>query len=204
MKPLRLMIYDQTCRGQDGRIPLSYAWQAGDGLYRGLGRLDAAKGASSWPEALEWLASYKDDRPIAEVQFWGHGRWGCALIDGKPLDARALAPQSPLHARLEAVRARMDGGLWWFRTCETLGAIPGQTFAQRWTDFFGGRVAGHTYVIGVWQSGLHSLAAGQKPDWSPSEGLSAGTPEAPKRALGAAPWRPRTISFLRGTIPDGW
>jgi hypothetical protein len=196
------MVYDETCTGQDGRLPLSYAWQAGVGLYKGLGRLDAAKGARSWAEALDWLASHS--APIEEVQFWGHGRWGCALIDGERLDAGALLPRHPLHSRLQAVRERAAGGLWWFRTCETLGAAPGQDLAQRWADFFGGRVAGHTYIIGVWQSGLHSLAAGETPRWSATEGLAAGTPEAPRRALGAAPWQPNTISFLHGTIPDGW
>lgn len=205
MKPLRLMIYDRTCRGQDGRAPLSLAWQAGDGLYRGLGRLDAAKGAESWPEALDWLATYDGDRPIGEIQFWGHGRWGCALIDGRRLDVGSLAKPSPLRPRLEAVRERLtDDGLWWFRTCETLGATAGHELARRWTDFFGGRVAGHTYIIGVWQSGLHSLRAGEAPRWSAAEGLAEGTPDAPRRALGAAPWRPRTISCLRGTIPAGW
>ena len=196
------MVYDETCTGQDGRLPLSYAWQAGVGLYKGLGRLDAAKGARSWAEALDWLASHP--APIEEIQFWGHGRWGCALIDGERLDAGALLPGHPLHSRLQAVRERAVGGLWWFRTCETLGAVAGQDLAQRWADFFGGRVAGHTYIIGVWQSGLHSLAAGEAPRWSAAEGLAAGTPEAPRRALGAGPWRPNTISFLHGTIPDGW
>ncbi|MFT4977020.1 MAG: hypothetical protein ACI8S6_002925 [Myxococcota bacterium] len=204
-RALRLMIYDTTCRGADGRLPLSHAWQAGEGLYRGLGRIDAACGAESWEEALDFLATHRLGEAVGEVQFWGHGRWGCALIDGQRLDAGALRAGHRLRGRLEAVRERMDaGGLWWFRTCETLGAEAGHDLARRWSDFFGGRVAGHTFVIGAWQSGLHSLAAGEVPGWSTSEGLAAGTPSAPERALGAAPWRPRTISFLHGRIPAGW
>jgi len=199
------MIYDQTCRGQDGRLPLSYAWQAGRGLYGGLGRLDAGQGVSSWAEALMWLGVVAPDRQIAEIQFWGHGNWGCALVDRQPLDARALRAGHPLHAGLARVRERLaPEALWWFRTCETLGAAPGQGFARRWTDFFGGRVAGHTHIIGVWQSGLHSLTAGEVPRWSAAEGLATGTPQKPEKALGAAPWRPNTISFLHGTVPAGW
>ena len=36
----------------------------------------------------------------------------------------------------------------------------GHDFARAWTDFFGSRAAGHTFIIGYWQSGLHTLAPG--------------------------------------------
>lgn len=202
---MRVMLYDRTCMGADGRAPLSAAWRAGDGLYRGLGWLDAAQGVDNWADGLAWLATVGGDAPIEEIQFWGHGKWGCALIDRKPLDAAALSPRSALYPRLEAVRDRMaPEGRWWFRTCETLGATPGQDFAKAWSAFFGGPVSGHTFIIGFWQSGLHTLRPGDAPDWSPREGLAGGDPAHPRRALGSAPWRPRTISCLRGRIPDRW
>lgn len=205
--PLRLMVYDETCRSEAKLFGLSTAWSAGAKLYRALGRLDAAFGAASWEDALEWLATYDPARPIAEIQYWGHGKWGRALVDGRPFDASALAPSHPLHARLAAVRERLVPGgeaLVWFRTCETFGANAGLDFAARLADHLGARVAGHTFVIGVLQSGLHGLAPGTTPDWSATEGLAEGTADAPARALWSGRSQPRTISCFDGEVPREW
>lgn len=71
---LRLLVYDDTCTHDlIGPIGLTHTWRLGARLYAGLGRIDAAKPARNWVEALEWLASIRADEPIAEVQFWGHG-----------------------------------------------------------------------------------------------------------------------------------
>ena len=204
---LRLLIFDRTCTGRPLLPGLSHAWIAGAWLYRGLRRFDARLPATSWDEALAWLAAVRPGEPIAEVQFWGHGKWGEARIGADRLDAAALRPGHPRHPALRALRARLlPGGqaLWWFRTCETLGAAPGHDLARRWTDFFGARVAGHTYIIGPWQSGLHSLAPGQDPTWSPREGLLAGTPQRPERAAWSAPGQPNTIHCLHGAVPPGY
>ncbi len=205
---LRLMVYDRTCQGY-GLLPgLTASWRAGAWLYRALGRLDAWYGASSWPEALSWLAEIRREHPIQEIQYWGHGRWGRALIDRQPLDVDALTPGHPLHEGLVAVRERMLGNgrsLLWFRTCETLGTEEGHDFAIRFSDFFDCRVAGHTYVIGPWQSGLHELQPGQRPDWSPTEGMPEGYQPGdplPEKALWSGPRVPRTITCLHGRIPD--
>src|SRR6185437_12193271 len=102
--------------------------------------------------------------PIAEVQYWGHGRWGRALVAEDVLDARALGAGHPLRRGLDALRERLaPGALLWFRTCETFGASPGIDFARRLSDHLGARVAGHTYIIGFHQSGLHGLAPGGVP-----------------------------------------
>ena len=230
------MIYDQTCIGDfpkpgaSGRdrwagdrlmrrlgealegveLPwpgLSLSWRIGGHLYRRLGRIDAWKGFTSWPEALEWLARHEAHRPIGEIQFWGHGRWGCALIDRERLDIEALDPAHPLHDSLAAVRERMkgvEGAQWWFRTCETFGAEPGHEFARAWTSYFDCRAAGHTYVIGPWQSGLHTLRPGARPHWSVDEALIEGTPKEPERAAWSSPSEPNTISCFHGTIPAGY
>jgi hypothetical protein len=201
---LRLIVFDRTC----ARFPvgLTSAWRAGSWLYRALGRLDAAYGASSWDDALGWLATHERDRPIAEIQYWGHGRWGRVLVDGAPLDAGALAEGHPLHAKLWAVRERLvrDDALLWMRTCETFGASAGHDFATRLADALGVRVAGHTHIIGALQSGLHGLRPGHLPDWSASEGIAAGTPDAPLRAHHSTPGRPRTISCFDGAVPEAW
>lgn len=202
--PLRLMIHDQSCRGRWG-IGLTRAWSAGGRLYGALGRLDHHAGFGDWPSALRWLAEVEPERPIGEIQLWCHGKWGCALLDGTPLDASALRADHPWSGALAAIRDRLGPEpLWWFRTCETFGAAAGHRFARAWTDFFGGRAAGHTHVIGVWQSGLHSLAAGDTPAWSDREGLVEGSPDRPMRAASSGPAAPNTITCFHGAVPEGY
>jgi hypothetical protein len=198
---VRVLVFDRTCVVRGGG--LTTPWRAGAALYRGLGRIDAAVGVRTWADALAWLAARPE--PITEIQYWGHGRWGAALVDREPLDAGVLAPAHPHHAALAAVRDRLaPGALVWFRTCETLGARRGIEFAERLADFLGARVAGHTYVIGVHQSGLHGVAPGGRADWSPDEGLAAGTADAPERARRSRPWAPRTITCFHGEVPPAW
>ncbi|RMG17301.1 MAG: hypothetical protein D6729_09150 [Deltaproteobacteria bacterium] len=200
------MIYDRTCRGWGPLPGLTHSWIAGGWLYRALGRLDAYRGFERWSDALEWLAGYAPERPISEVQYWGHGTWGTLLMDRKPLDRRALRPGHPLSPLLRTLRSRLCGAraLWWFRTCETFGARPGHDFARAWVDFFGTRAAGHTFIIGPWQSGLHSLGPGEAPGWSETEGLKAGRPEEPVAARWSGPGRPHTITCFHGAVPPGW
>lgn len=200
------MVYDETCRGRGALPGLTHSWIVGGALYRALGRLDAHRGVKSWAEALDWLATVEPGRPIGEIQYWGHGKWGCALVDGDVLDERALTRRHPLHDGLRRVRERVasEGALVWFRTCETFGAQRGRSFARAVSDFFGCRAAGHTYIIGPWQSGLHSLAAGDEPSWALHEGLVEGTPADPRRALWSGPREPNTITCLHGAVPDGF
>src|SRR5262245_22928418 len=170
MNALRLLIYDRTCHGRRGLPGLSSAWWAGARLYRVRGLLNGVCAAASWSEALDFLAGHRPGCAISEVQFWGHGKWGDARVGNELLDERALLRGHPLRQRLCAVRDRLaPRALWWFRTCETFGADRGQHFARAWTDFLGSRAAGHTYVIGYWQSGLHVLEPGAAPDWAPEE-----------------------------------
>ncbi|MBL4689655.1 MAG: DUF4347 domain-containing protein, partial [Nannocystaceae bacterium] len=158
-------------------------------------------------DALDWLATVRPEQSIAEVQYWGHGKWGKARVDNDVLDARALLPDHPLHAGLKRLRSRLaDGpdGLLWFRTCETFGAEAGQTFARDLSDFLGSRVAGHTFIIGHVQSGLHSLLPGAPVTWSETEGVREGSPASPQRAYWSALKAPNTITCLRGSIPNGY
>lgn len=195
---MRVIVYDKTCVKSRGR--LSPIWAAGARLYRALRRTDAVHGVATWDEALTWLGTQRE--PLHEIQYWGHGKWGAAFVGGDVFDASALHDR---RAQLEAVRERLaPDALLWFRTCETLGARPGMSFAERFADFFGARVAGHTYIIGFHQSGLHGLAPGSRADWSPAEGLAAGTPDAPARAKWSTPFRPRTLTALDGRIPAAW
>ena len=206
---LRLMVYDRTCVAKHIPVGLSTAWAAGSVLYRGLQRLDAAFGATSWDDALAWLAAHEPERRIAEIQYWGHGRWGRVYIAKDVLDASAFAASSghPLSSRLAAVRERLLPGaeaLVWLRTCESFGAAAGHDFAARLADGLGARVAGHTFVIGALQSGLHGLLPGHTPDWPADEGIAEGTPEKPARAHGSGIRRPHTITCFEGAVPPSW
>jgi Domain of unknown function (DUF4347) len=204
---LRLMVYDRTCVAKAAPVGLSTAWAAGSLLYRGLSRLDAAFGATSWEEALTWLVTQAKDRPIAEIQYWGHGRWGRVHIDKDVLDAAVLLPTHRLAPHVTALRERLVTGgdaLVWLRTCETFGAAAGHDFAQRLAARLGARVAGHTFIIGALQSGLHGLLPGHTPDWPADEGIAEGTADAPVRAHGSGLRRPRTITCFEGAVPAKW
>ncbi len=198
-----MLLYDATCRGQ--LAGLSHVWQIGAGFYRTLRRQDASFGATNWEGALRWLAMQARDAPIAEIQFWGHGKWGAAKIRDEVLCVESLGRGHRHRPLLDAVKERMGPeSLWWFRTCETFGAQAGNRFAQTWANHFACWAAGHTYIVAYWQSGLHMLAPGQSPSWSVREGLARGTPHNPQGALWSRPWSPNTISCLRGTIPPAY
>lgn len=204
MSGLRLLVYDATQQTRPPRA-LGYSWRYGTLLYRMLGRHDGACGARSFAEAFDWLGSYRADQPISELQFWGHGKWGRFLIDGQSLGRELLQPGHEHHAGFQRFRERLrPDALIWFRTCETLGARPGHDFAAALGDATGARVAGHTYVIGFFQSGLHCLRPGTAPHWSLAEGLTRGSVDAPEAALTSSPSEPNTITCLDGQIPEAF
>lgn len=204
---LRLLVYDQRSLWRGLRPDLTPIWALGSVLYRVLRRIDHVRGVSSWAEALDWIGKVKPGRPIEEVQFWGHGLWGLAKIGDDRLDDVALSVGHEHAARLAAIRRRMlpDGNaLWWFRTCLTLGARPGQLFSAALADTLGCRVAGHTYVIGAWQSGLHTVQPGCCATWCEREGWDAGTPNEPTQGVWSTRREPNTITFLHGKVPAGY
>jgi len=200
MTPLRVMLFDRSCRGR-GLLPgLSHAWESGGVLFRALGRFDACHGAWSWAEALDWLLDISRERSIAEIQFWGHGEWGGLWICEELLTAAALQPGHYLYERLSTLRSRLVPGgdaLWWFRSCDVFGTQTGHDFARAWTRFFNCRAAGHTHQIMVWQSGLCVLAPGEEPTWSLTEGVVDGLAKGADSSVFA----PRTISFLHSNLP---
>lgn len=193
------VIYDDTCRGRG--VGLTHTWIAGSALARARSVGDLIIPARSWAQALgDVLAA---NVPIRGIQFWGHGKWGKALIAGDILDVEALRDHHPLHAPLAEIRDRMTtDAYWWFRTCETFGCEAGHEFARQWAEFFDRRAAGHTFIIGPWQSGLHVLHPGESPDWSTDEGLEEGTPRDPQKARWSGPLEPRTITCLRMRFPS--
>jgi hypothetical protein len=140
---------------------------------------------------------------IDEIQYWGHGKWGRVMIGDDVLDGDAIASRH--RPAVDAIRACLaPDALVWLRTCETFGAYAGHDFAQRLGDAFGARVAGHTHVIGWYQSGLHGLAPGMRPHWPADEGLADGTPAAPIAARASSRRAPHTITCLAGAVPPAW
>lgn len=200
---LRLMFYDRTCTEEFGAFGLTQAWWVGGILYDALGRLDAHRGVATWEEGLDWLLGHQPERPIAEIQFWGHGKWGGLWMDEEVIGLEVLSPGHRLYQRFAALRQRLlPGGqaLWWFRCCDTFGTERGHELARGWTRFYDCRAAGHTHHIGFLQSGLQVLEPGAEPGWPASEGVVPGLSHARHSSLRA----PRTITCLRGAIPDGW
>jgi hypothetical protein len=198
MKPLRVMLFDRSCRGRGLSPGLSHAWGGGGALFRALGRFDAVHGAWSWTAGLDWIIAASAKRPIAEIQFWGHGEWGGLWIDEELMTASALEPGHYLHDRLATIRTRLaPDALWWFRSCDVFGTQTGHDFARAWTRFFGCRAAGHTHHIMMLQSGLHVLRPGEEPTWPLDEGLESGLAHARESSLFA----PRTITFLTQEPP---
>jgi hypothetical protein len=199
-----LIVYDKSCVGRFG-VGLSSAWSAGRHLYAALGRSDGARGVLGFDEAFAWLAERGREAPISEVQFWAHGKWGRLFLQRESFDRSAFVAGHRLHAGVSAWRERLSpGALVWFRSCETFGAAEGHDFARGLTDFFGCRAAGHTFVIGYWQSGLHELHPGKAPHWSASEGLAEGSANRPARAAWSSSRAPNTISCFTGRVPPGW
>jgi Domain of unknown function (DUF4347) len=194
--PLRLMVFDRSASG------LGTVWSMGRRFYALRGLLDAGRGVASVDQALGWLATHGARRPIAEIQIWCHGKWGDVRFGAECLDRESLARASSHFDGLTRLRERLaPDALVWFRTCETFGAERGMEFAERFAEFMGARVAGHSYVIGLWQSGLHALEPGRRADWPADEGIAEGDARDPRRAKVSLPGEPNTISCFTGVLP---
>jgi hypothetical protein len=197
MTGIRLMTYDDTDWAGEG---LTTSWFAGGKLYKLFRTLDLVRPASSWREAFDWLSTVEPDKKIDVWQFWGHGSPGSVYIDGTPLTADALIPGHQFHNDLLVLKDRLhSNSLVWFRTCSTFNGRIGKKFAVDLANFLGCRVAAHTFIIGPFQSGLHSIKPGQEPSWSDDEGRNS-----KGESLMSMPWYTNTITCLHGNVPKGW
>ncbi|MEJ7733037.1 MAG: hypothetical protein WKG00_28045 [Polyangiaceae bacterium] len=232
IQPLRLIVVDATDRdlpwarraraagfGSDGtargRLGLSPVWRVGATLYGGVGAADATYAATGWTEAIDWALGQvaRAGRPLGSLQVWCHGGWGSVRLGDSRLEEDALAPDHRLAGRLDALRDALAAGrdasagdaglpLVWFRCCSTFGHH-GRRFAAAAAERLRCRVAGHTHVIGVLQSGLHSVVPGATAGWDEGEGvrMDAGRAVA---AMGSS-WRaPNTVTFLETSLPAGY
>ncbi len=209
---LRLVVYDATDRvglrrGRDGgaagvEVGLAPAWWAGTKLHALLRRVPyRARGVSSWEEALAFAIEAADTTglPIAELQAWGHGGWGYMDLGDTRLSTRAFDVLP-----LDALRARMtEDAQLWLRCCSAFGGREGRRFATALATRMQRRVVSHTFVIGIPQSGTHSLLPGQEPRWPLEEGVVIRDGE-PVRAKSSSFFAPNTVSCLRLDRPAGW
>ena len=125
-----------------------------------------------------------------------------AMGDGR-LDALTMA--GALAPELGALgRALAPGALVWLRCCSAFGTRAGQDFGAKLADTLGARVAGHTYIIGIWQSGTHSVSPGATADWDHLEGVERDGRGAPLGAAMSTGRAPRTLHCLRPGLPAGW
>jgi hypothetical protein len=232
IEPLRLIVVDATDRDLPwarraraagfasdgtarGRLGLSPVWRAGATLYGGVGAAHSTHAASGWTEAIDWALGEvsRTGRPLGSLQVWCHGGWGSVRLGDSRLEEATLAAGHPLAGRLDALRDALagardaDGGnaglpLVWFRCCSAFGHH-GRSFAAAAADRLGCRVAGHTHVIGLLQSGLHSLVPGAAASWDATEGVRMREGRA-VAALGSS-WRaPNTVTFLETSLPAGY
>ena len=205
VRAVRLVIYDGTQLWSWPGPGLSLVWALGARLYRAVGWIDCYKSARNWHDALRWAATVAGETTIDEIQFWGHGKSGCALIGTDSLDVRYTYSNHPAHPYLCRIRERLSPNgrsLFWFRTCETFLGYRGQQFAAAWAGALQCHVAGHTHMIGVFQSGLCLLGPGQTAYWPPDQGLAAGTPHEPERAMPSTRKTAHTIVCIEHRVPE--
>lgn len=200
---MRILIYDHDCKGPGPTHWLAHSFRLGVKVFGGARFFDAVIPSESWAQALRGVLCASTHEAIEEIQFWGHGKWGRALIGEESLDRAVVTGPGELPDLMKEVGTRMPSptATLWFRTCETLGAQPGQEFARHLSEQIGARVAGHTYIIGPLQSGLHILPPGEAPSWPAMEGVAVGSVEKPRRAHWSSLAAPNTITCLRRTLP---
>lgn len=197
MSGIRVMTYDSTDWAGNS---LTKSWFAGGKLYKFFRALDVVKPVTSWKEAFSWLNTVDPGKKIDMWQFWGHGSPAKVYVNGGSVGLDLLAQNHEFHADLVALKARLHPqSLVWFRSCETFNGPNGKKFAKDLADFLGCTVAAHTFIIGPFQSGLHSVRPGQEPSWPDGEGCDANG-----RGQVSMPWYTNTVTCLTGNVPKGW
>lgn len=185
---MRVTIFDRRPGQGLGQWLLMASWAVGCWLQKLFGLVDDFHGASSWEDALTWL----DTRPgkLTSVQYWGHGSPGGVWLADEPM---------PFHRLVATLQTKLDPrSIVWFRTCSTFQGDVGWAYSKGLADGLGCVVAGHTRIIGLWQSGLHTRRLGQPPSWPMNEGEST-FPLAHLLPMGN-----NCIFCLVTRIPDGW
>lgn len=149
---LRVLVYDTT---QTGWPPLSALWRTG-ALISGA---DVVIPASGWADAYDALAEI--DRPVDQLQVWGHGYPGQPLINGRSVDLVQLSQSlRTIHPRTEV----------WFRACDVAMGQSGHTFMRAAVARLKCTVVAHCAVVAwpnpAWQAQICALRPGEDVWWS--------------------------------------
>jgi hypothetical protein len=193
---LDIMFYDSSdWAGKELRL----SWVTGGKFYKLFRSVEHHSGFDSWFDALKWLDSVAPGQQINSIQFWGHGSPGRVWINGEYLSARSVLASSPHRNLLLNLKERLTSdSLIWFRSCNVFAGKEGHLFAKLMASMMGCTIASHTYIVGPWQSGLHTIRPGEEPSWSLEEGVDG------EELKWSMPWSPNTVFCLTGKIPKGW
>lgn len=200
-KPLNIMFYDSSdWAGKDLRT----SWVVGGALYKLCGKVDLYSGFQSWFSALQWLLEVSQKNKIASIQFWGHGTPGNVWINESTLSLASISINAQQRQLLQSIKNNLDSNTtFWFRSCNVFTGKHGQLFAKSFSNFMNCKVAGHTFIIGPWQSGLHTITPGQQPTWPIGEGMDQNK-DGKTKLLWSKPWSPNTITCMNSEIPEDW
>lgn len=198
---LDLMFYDSSPWAGEA---LTFSFINGGKFYKMFRGIEKHAGFDSWTSALEWLATVEPNKKISSIQFWGHGAPATIAINDERLGISSLNVNSKYYSLLKSIKERLNpDSLIWLRSCNCFTGKRGKIFAQNLANFFGCTVAGHTFIVGPWQSGLHTLRPGEIPTWSDTEGYKLNK-EGVLEKVWSLPWSPNTIFCLTGKIPENW
>ena len=185
---MRVTIYDRNPGPGFSNKFLKFSWFLGCFFQKLFGKVDAYYGATSWDDALTWLAA----RPghLMSIQYWGHGSPGRVWLGRKRL----------LVEDCKVIREKvLPGSVIWFRACSVFRGLAGYDFSADLSNLLGCTVAGHTRIIGPLQGGLHTRKPNTPPSWPETEG------EFPTS------WWPcwlrrgnNTVTCFATKIPNGW
>lgn len=193
---LDIMFYDNSdWAGEQLRL----SWVTGGQFYKMFRGIEHHAGFSSWVEALKWLCSVEPNKKINSIQFWGHGTPGRVWINGETLSARSVLASSEHRKFLLDLSERMDENAFvWFRSCNVFAGHEGKLFAVTMSKILNCKIAAHTYIVGPWQSGLHTIKPDEKPSWSVEEGIDG------EKFKWSMPWSPNTVFCLTNKFPEEW
>ncbi len=193
---LDIMIYDSSdWAGKN----LRFSWVTGGKFYKLFRSVEHHSGFTSWAEALKWILQVEPNKKINSIQFWGHGSPGRVWINGEALSARSVLATSEHRNLLLKLKQRLvPESTVWFRSCNVFTGQEGHLFAKMISKMLECKIASHTYIVGPWQSGLHTIKPDEEPTWDIDEGIYD------NKKMISMPWSPNTIFCLTGKIPEGW
>lgn len=158
---MKIVFFDSS--KQAGNVGIT--WKMGAAIFPFLNKADYACGVSSLDELFAKLQSLPDDS-IDQIQYWGHGSPGFFIIGDDWVSAKGA---DKIKDQIQRVLKKQ--GCFWLRTCSSFQGASGKKFAEELANKFDRRVAAHTFLIGLFHSGLVALRPGETPYWQDLEGI---------------------------------